>query len=109
MGLKKIREEYFHNKPLSPSYDPFKIRTFWRTTFKLYSLCCICGSNSNIEMHHVNSLKNIKKKSSDFNIILKQLNRKQIPICNSCHIRVTNGEYSGKSLNDLFHESLAAL
>jgi group II intron reverse transcriptase/maturase len=116
MGFTKIKNTYFNNidktKALTPNYDPFKIRTFWRTTFKLYSQCCICGCDNNIEMHHINSLKNIKvgsKNESSFNTILKQLNRKQIPVCKECHSSITHGEYSGLKLTDLFNESLAAL
>ena len=115
MGLTKIRKSYFQlNRPssLSPYFDPFKIRTFWRTTFKLYSQCCICGAENNIEMHHLKSLKDIKmnnKNSQTFNSILKQLNRKQIPVCKTCHVSITNGSYSGKKLTDLFSESLAAM
>jgi len=94
-------------------WDPFKIRTFWRTTFKLYSVCCVCGSDRNIEMHHVKSLKSIKtltkNNKTTFDLILKQLNRKQIPVCHDCHVRITSGRYSGKGLTDLFNESLAAL
>lgn len=74
MGFTKIKKEYFQNqtsKPLTIDFDPFKIRTFWRTTFKLYSQCCICGANNNIEMHHINSLKSIKDKQRNFNLILK--------------------------------------
>ena len=111
MGLTNIRKNYFtvRGPSLTPTFDPFKIRTFWRTTFKLYSLCCVCGSDANIEMHHINSLKNQKKKSNDFNKILIQLSRKQIPVCRPCHVNITNGTYAGKSLKDLFSESLAAL
>lgn len=111
MGFAKIRDTYFQtsNRPLPIEFDPFKIRTFWRTTFKLYSECCVCGANNNIEMHHINSLKSIKDKNPTFNLILKQLNRKQIPVCKPCHIKITNGTYSNKSLKDLFNESLASL
>lgn len=112
MGLKDIKQKYFsENIPqtLNPDFDPFKIRTFWRTTFKLYSICCICGSNSNIEMHHIKSIKSIKNKTQDFNLILKQLNRKQVPVCHSCHTTITSGTYSGKSIKDLFSESLAKM
>lgn len=111
MGLKKIRELYFKDKErtLPIEFDPFKIRTFWRTTFKLYSICCICGSDTNIQMHHIKSLKTIKDKTPTFNLILKQLNRKQAPICHTCHVNITQGRYDGKSIKDLFSESLAAL
>jgi hypothetical protein len=111
MGLTKIRQAYFSGniKPLDTKFDPFKIRTFWRTTFKMYSFCCVCGTDSNIQMHHTNSLKRIKDKTPHFDLILKQLNRKQIPVCHSCHCEITHGRYSGKSLGDLFSKSLAAL
>lgn len=112
MGFKKIKELYFSDRPartLPINVDLFKIRTFWRTTFKLYSICCVCGADTNIQMHHVNSLKSIKDKNPTFNLILKQLNRKQIPICQPCHVKITHGKYDGKSLKDLFSESLAAL
>lgn len=60
-------------------------------------------------MHHINSLKGIKDKTRNFNLILKQLNRKQIPICHTCHVNITHGRYDGKAVKDLFSESLAAL
>jgi len=112
MGFKNIKDKYFQNstpRPLNPDFDPFKIRTFYRTTFKLYSLCCICGNNSNIQMHHINSIKSITHKNKDFNLILKQLNRKQIPVCQTCHTSITHGRYSGISIKDLFSASLAAM
>lgn len=112
-SLKELREKTFHRDPGLPLYhDPFKIRTFWRTTFKLYSICCICSSDTNIEMHHVRSIKSIKlskKNKRSFSLILKQLNRLQIPVCHSCHVNITNGKYSGMKLTELFSQSLAAL
>lgn len=112
--LKTIKAEYWSKTSTRSSiyYDPFKIRTFWRTTFKLYSLCCICGKEGDIQMHHIHSLKSIKKNRKDgsnFNLILKQLNRKQAPVCSSCHNTITQGTYSGTKLSDLLFASLAAL
>jgi hypothetical protein len=115
MGLKEIREKYLKNnkiETLKPEYDPFKIRTFWRTTYKLYSLCCICGDESNIQMHHIKSIKSIKqsiKNERAFKLILMQLNRKQIPVCQKCHTCITNGKYDNMKLSELFAKSLAAL
>jgi hypothetical protein len=116
MGLKGIRDKYLGKdstlRTLTPEYDPFKIRTFWRTTYKLYSLCCICGSEENIQMHHQNSLKGIKqtiKNQKSFKLILMQLNRKQIPVCHNCHVSITHGRYDGLKVSDLFNRSLAAL
>lgn len=115
MGYKKLMDTYFRgqeSRPLSIYYDPFKIRTFWRTTFKLYSICCICGCPDNIEMHHVKSIKSIKqsnKEKHDFNLILQQLNRKQIPVCHECHVSITNGKYNGMKITQLYSQSLAGL
>lgn len=113
MGLTKIHREYpIKRSSLTPYFDPFKIRTFWRTTFKLYSQCCICGCSENIEMHHKKSLKSIKQSKTNktsFNLILKQLNRKQIPVCRKCHNAITSGQYDGMKLTDLYDISLAKL
>ena len=114
MGLTNIRIKYFnikHFSVLTPYFDPFKIRTFWRTTFKLYSICCICGYTENIESHHVKSIKDLlsNKQKQSFKLIMQQINRKQIPVCYPCHTCITNGKYDQKKLTDLFSESLARL
>lgn len=41
--------------------DPFAIQSSWRTKFKVYQHCCQCGSTDSIAMHHINSVKSIKK------------------------------------------------
>jgi len=115
LTLKDIKEKYLSKgapKPLSPQYDPFKIRTFWRTTFKMYSICCICGCDENIQMHHIKSLKSIDmsiKNKKAFNLILMQLNRKQVPVCPECHKKITDGRYDHINIRDLFSKHLASL
>ena len=74
--------------------DPFNIKQFWRTSLKLYLDCCICGSTEKIAMHHLNSLSNLKGKKDKHQIIRSQLKRKQIPVCEVCHLRITNGEFN---------------
>ncbi len=50
-------------------------------------------------MHH---LKHIAKdRSSGFNQILKQVKRKQIPVCTECHKSIHDGSYDGMSLSDI--------
>ena len=44
----------------------------WRTYRNLNFIHTICGTNQNIEMHHVKSIK--KEKVSGFNQVIKQLN-----------------------------------
>jgi len=59
--------------------------------------CIACGATDNIEVHHVRHLR--KKKSADWMTkIMQQMNRKQVPLCQSCHIKVHKGTYDGKSL-----------
>jgi group II intron reverse transcriptase/maturase len=46
--------------------------------------CIMCGSLSNIEIHHVKRLS--KTKTKDWlTYIMVKMNRKQIPLCSSCH------------------------
>ena len=46
-------------------------------------------------MHHV---KHIRK---GFTQIMKQLNRKQIPVCHSCKTKIHYGKYDGTALYKL--------
>ena len=76
--------------------DPFRIKQYWRTKYKLYEVCCICGSNDRVALHHLNSLKKVKTKDK-VSKIRSQLNRKQIPVCFKCHMEITHGRYNKKS------------
>lgn len=76
--------------------DEMSTRT-QRTIEALNSPCKICGSTINVEMHHINPIKNIKQK--DFlNTQKSKLNRRQIPVCQSCHNKIHKGEYNGPKL-----------
>lgn len=60
----------------------------------LEAKCYLCDSIENIEIHHVRKLQS--GKSKDFLMHLQQrMNRKQIPLCKSCHIKVHRGVYDG--------------
>ena len=61
--------------------------------------CCICTRKGYIEMHHVKHIKKIGIKVKGFDKVLKRLNRKQIPVCLSCHWRIHNGLYDGVNLD----------
>ena len=60
--------------------------------------CAICGTSENIEMHHLKHIKTINLKLSEFDKKVARVNRKQIPLCTTCHREVHRGEYKGKSL-----------
>lgn len=48
--------------------------------------CQICGSTSQVEMHHVRMMKDLNPRASLVDKIMAKRNRKQIPLCKRCHI-----------------------
>jgi hypothetical protein len=63
--------------------------------------CLICGSEKNIEMHHVKHLrKDINISQKGFTVLMAKLNRKQIP-GRSCHIKIHRGLYNGMALRTI--------
>lgn len=64
--------------------------------------CTICNSDTNsIEMHHVKHIKKDGIRYSGFSVQMALLNRKQIPLCRECHMKVHAGLYDGLSLKRL--------
>jgi len=59
--------------------------------------CSICGATSNIEMHHRRPLK-ASVTDNTLKGIIKNLTRKQIPLCKKCHVMVHAGSYSGPGI-----------
>lgn len=104
---KKIPIEYEGNGKASITSDNFYDKLMWiniRTSAAFDLPCCICGSEEDIEMHHI---KNVKK--NRYNLIDKEKtweqtmhirNRKQIPVCRECHINLIHkGKYGGTKLS----------
>jgi predicted HNH restriction endonuclease len=54
--------------------------------------------NNEVEMHHIRALK---EKVAGFMSVMRAMNRKQIPVCRACHLKIHNGTYDGLSLKDL--------
>jgi hypothetical protein len=52
-------------------------------------------------MHHVKHIRKEGQKVTGFTKIMSRLNRKQVPVCQECHIKIHNGEYDGMSIKDL--------
>lgn len=59
--------------------------------------CALCGSNKKIEIHHVRKLSKTKRKDY-LSIMMARMNRKQIPVCQKCHIKIHQGIYDGKRI-----------
>jgi hypothetical protein len=79
----------------------------WRTSYKLQAHCCICGSQEEIEYHHVRHIK--VGKTEGFLQVTQKLNRKQISTCKECHQKIHSGIYNGLKLKDLFDANLVIL
>nr|QUX32878.1 hypothetical protein [Blidingia minima] len=102
--LSKLKKEKVSLK-YKGDYDPFYVQKFWRTSIKLYGNCCICNSDTDISMHHLNSLKKLKQKNNQNNTYIRSaLGRKQIPVCKQCHLDITNGKYNKESPIQLFEK-----
>jgi group II intron reverse transcriptase/maturase len=80
-----------------------------RTRSKLGKACCICNNPMHVEMHHVRHIRKTgAKRPTGFNAILQALNRKQLPVCTSCHRKIHRGEYDGMRLTDLAYNPYAS-
>jgi len=60
--------------------------------------CLLCGNKNNIEVHHIRKLSKAKKKDY-LSIMMSRMNRKQVPICQKCHIKIHKGVYDGKKVS----------
>lgn len=64
--------------------------------------CAICDSDQTpIEMHHVKHVRKNGARYKGFHEQMALLNRKQIPLCRDCHMKVHAGLYDGPSLETL--------
>lgn len=59
--------------------------------------CVVCGSNVNIEIPHVRSLRKRPRKGDFLEDMMSKMNRKQVPLCKSCHLDVHAGRYDGRA------------
>jgi hypothetical protein len=75
-----------------------------RTRSKLGKPCCICGESAEqIVMHHVRHIRKLshKREATGFNRILRAINRKQVPVCTTCHEKIHQGIYDNLKLSGL--------
>ena len=89
--------------------DPFKLTYYNKTKFKVFSCCCICGSDDRVAMHHINSLQSIpQRKRKKFDYLRSRLNRLQIPVCFHCHMDITHGRYDNPISPTSFYDEWMA-
>lgn len=87
--------------------DFLSVRVNWRTVYKLNKYCVICGSERDVQMHHVKHVRKMGEKNEGFGEVISMLNRRQICVCRSCHRRIHLGLYDGIGLSDLYDPDLA--
>jgi len=81
--------------------DPFEALYRKISTINPFNLACSnCGSSSRIQMHHIKHVKTVNIKLNSFDKMMARINRKQVPLCHSCHLEVHKGNYQGKSLKN---------
>lgn len=56
-------------------------------------------------MHHIKHIRKSNLKLKGFALQMSKINRKQIPVCRSCHNKIHNGEYDGINLKKLNKKS----
>jgi hypothetical protein len=79
--------------------DPLLVK-IWKisTISALGQSCANCNNSENVEMHHIKHIRTINVKLSKFDQLAARVNRKQIPLCRPCHIKVHQGKHQGMSL-----------
>jgi len=100
--LLKYKKYDFSSKTLNiPDPDYFKSIQLvnWRTLKNLTNCCCICGTYENVELHHIRHIR--KGKVLGFSQVMKQLNRKMIPVCKIHHNEIHQGIYDNIKLSEL--------
>lgn len=116
LKLKQIRNNHRNNNLNtslnSPTIDFLQLqKNNWRTKFKINSMCPICASTTDLQMHHINHIRKGQSKTQTykgFDKIIGSLNRKQVCVCKLCHNKIHNGEYNSISLKDLIDVRIVA-
>jgi len=90
----------------SPEVDIVRMHIRLRTRTKLGWPCVICGETREIVMHHVRYVREgfTSRRLQGFHRVMAALNRKQVPVCRSCHNKIHRGEYDGLSPKDLMYD-----
>lgn len=84
----------FNNTVSDPNRRLEKLsRATFRSLSVIDSPCTLCGSTTNVEMHHIKAIRHSSKaiKQDYFTAIMSRMNRKQMPVCRDCHIKIHGG------------------
>lgn len=107
--IQKVKSEK-REKTLTIDFNKMD-RINFRTKFKLSTICTICGSTSEIQMHHIKPLKqkeSIKTQWNRFDLLVRNLGRKQLPVCRDCHKCIHNNKFNEFNVKDIYCVRAAA-
>lgn len=89
----------------SPDVDIVQMQVRLRTRSKLGLPCVVCGDPNKVQMHHVRHIRKMDGTApKGFTRVMQALNRKQVPVCKTCHEKIHRGQYDGLSLKDLAYD-----
>nr|QVO51157.1 hypothetical protein [Ulva compressa] len=75
--------------------DPFSTYANRVSKSGLEASCIVCGIKDTIEMHHVKHIRKDSIRYEGFTREMSLINRKQVPLCRKCHMKVHNGLLDG--------------
>lgn len=78
----------------------------FRTNCSLNMPCANCGTFERVHQHHLKQIRknqfSVLKKKPSYVQLMALRNRKQIPLCEKCHLRLVHqGKYNGPPLKDM--------
>ena len=97
-GAIPLKRQKFKNNSINDSYNSFFNSRNSLASKLINKKCDLCNSDENIEIHHINNLKNIDPNKSVFLKRMIAMKRKTIALCKRCHNSIHNGNYDGISL-----------
>ena len=90
----QLREAIDDKDPI-PKKFASETATWLRT-----GICGLCARKGFTEMHHVKHIRKQGHTYKGFDRVMRAINRKQIPLCLSCHQKVHQGQYDGINVKD---------
>lgn len=73
----------------------------WRLQKSLYhqgAPCSICGSYNDVEMHHIKSIKSMRKTNNELTNIIKAIESPQIALCKKHHLEIHKGNWANNPM-----------
>ena len=102
----------FGNKPLRRNKSAIitdKKTKLYQSSYELIrrlltNKCELCGSDEDIQGHHVRKLRDVKKKYQGrknppkWALFMMKRNRKVVFVCHKCHVEIHAGRYNGRKV-----------